>query len=114
MSLNYKVKGLDRYIRTVDHKGKKAKYAVDKVLNRSSLRVERLAKLYAPWDTGWLSENIYSMQEKMLGYKVISPVFYSIYVELGTRKMAEQPFMEPAMREEYPKLMKNLNKMFKR
>lgn len=114
MSLTYRVKGLDKFSRETHRKGRQAPIAVDRELNRSSLRVERLAKLYAPWDTGWLSENIYSMQEKMLGYKVISPVFYSIYVELGTRKMAEQPFMEPAMREEYPKLMNNLNKMFRK
>lgn len=114
MSFSYKVKGLDKYIQSVDRKGKQAKYAVDKVLNRSSLRVERLAKLYAPWDTGWLSESIYSMQVKLLGYRVFSPVFYSIYVELGTRKMDAQPFMDPALRNEYPKLMNELNTMFRK
>lgn len=114
MSLTYRVKGLDKFLREVQKKGRQAPVAVDRELNRSSLRVERLAKLYAPWDTGWMSENIYSMQAKFMGYKVISPAYYSIYVELGTRKMAPQPFMHPAVQEEYPKLMKNLNKMFKR
>lgn len=114
MSLSYKVKGLDKFIRSTENKGRRASLVVDKELNRSSLRVERLAKLYAPWDTGWLSESIYSMQEKILGYQVISPVFYSIYVELGTRKMMAQPFMEPALKEEHPKLMNNLNKMFRK
>ncbi|MBP2621125.1 HK97-gp10 family putative phage morphogenesis protein [Streptococcus panodentis] len=114
MSLTYKMKGLDKFIRSTQQKGRKARIAVNQELNRSSLRVERAAKLYAPWDTGWLSESIYSMQASALGYKVISPVYYSIYVELGTRKMNAQPFLEPAVREEEPKLMRNLNKMFRK
>lgn len=112
MSLSYKVKGLDRFIRMTNKKGRYSKVVVNKELNRSSLRVEKASKLYAPWDTGWLSDNIYSMQASLLGYKVISPAEYSVYVELGTRKMIAQPFMELALKEEHPKLMKNLNKIF--
>ena len=112
MSLSYKVKGLDKFIRSAENKGRRASSVVDKELNRSSLRVERSAKKGAPWDTGWLSENIYSSKASRLGYKVISPAEYSVYVELGTRKMIAQPFMEPALKEEHPKLMNNLNKMF--
>lgn len=114
MSLTYRVKGLDKFLRETQRKGRQAPIAVDRELNRSSLRVERLAKLYAPWDTGWLSENIYSSKASRLGYKVISPAEYSVYVELGTRKMMAQPFMEPALKEEHPKLMNNLNKMFRK
>ena len=98
MSLSYKVKGLDKFIRSAENKGRRASSA----------------KKGAPWDTGWLSENIYSSKASRLGYKVISPAEYSVYVELGTRKMMAQPYMEPALKEEYPKLMKNLNKIFRK
>ena len=50
----------------------------------------------------------------MLRYKVTSPAGYSVYVELGTRKMKAQPFLGPAVKEESEALFKNLRKMFRR
>lgn len=114
MSITYNLKGMSTFIRKVHQKPKQAREAVSKELNRSSLRVEKKAREYAPYDTGWLSLNIYSYQDAMLRFKVVSPAHYSIYLELGTRKMLAQPFMEPALREEYPILMSNLKRMFRR
>lgn len=111
--ITYKVKGLDGFLRNVRKKPKEAQKAVDKVLIRSSLRVERGAKFYAPWDTGWMSNTIYSAPVGFLSHKVVSPAHYSVYVELGTRKMAAQPFMMPALESEYPKLMGELKVMFR-
>lgn len=111
--ITYKLKGLDGFLRNVRKKPREAQRAVDKVLARSSLRVERGAKFYAPWDTGWMSNTIYSAPSGLLSHKVVSPAHYSVYVELGTRKMAAQPFMMPALESEYPKLMGELKVMFK-
>lgn len=111
--ITYKIKGLDTFLRNVGKKPKEAQKAVDQVLNRSSLRVERGAKFYAPWDTGWMSNTIYSAPVALMSYKVVSPAHYSMYVELGTRKMAAQPFMMPALEAEYPKLTGELQVMFK-
>lgn len=114
MSITYRLKGLDSFIRNVERKKKNVKIAVDKELQRSSFRVEKQAKLNAPVDTGWLRKQIYADQQRLLHHRVISPALYSIYLELGTRKMAAQPYLDPALRAEWPVLMANLNKMFKR
>ncbi|BAU59882.1 hypothetical protein Javan531_0034 [Streptococcus phage Javan531] len=45
---------------------------------------------------------------------MVSPALYSIYLELGTRKMEAQSFLDPALRKEWPVLMANIKKMFKR
>lgn len=114
MSLSYKMKGLDRFIRQVEQKQKSVKAAVDAELQRSAYRVERQAKILAPVDTGWLRTQIYNEQQKLLHYRVTSPALYSVYLELGTRYMSAQPFLDPALRAEWPVLMANLKKMFKR
>lgn len=114
MSLIYKLKGLDRFIRSVELKSKTAQKAVDAELKRSAHRVEKLARVNAPVDTGWLRSQIYAEQQRLLHHRVVSPALYSVYLELGTRKMAAQPFLDPALRAEWPRLMENLKKMFKR
>ena len=58
-----------------------------------------------------MSNNIYSGSTGVLLYEVVSPANYSIFVELGTRYMAAQPFIYPALEEEYWQLMRNLNKI---
>lgn len=114
MSFTYKVKGLDKYIRRVQGKAKQARRAVSAELQRSALRVERKAKMKAAVDTGFMRNGIFVSRLGMLRYKVTSPAGYSVYVELGTRKMKAQPFLGPAMKEESEVLFKNLHKMFRR
>lgn len=114
MSLTYRLKGLDKFIRQVEQKQRTVRLVVDAELRRSANRVERKAKILAPVDTGWLRTQIYNEQQKLLHYRVTSPALYSVYLELGTRYMSAQPFLDPALRAEWPILMANLNKMFKR
>lgn len=111
--ITYGMKGLNKFLRQVKNKPKQLEQQVDQELSRSSLRVERKAKMLAPWDTGWMSNNIYSDKEGKLRFRVVSPANYSIYVELGTRYQAAQPFFFVALEDEYPKLMKNLSKIVK-
>ncbi|HIH8008965.1 TPA: HK97 gp10 family phage protein [Streptococcus suis] len=111
MSVTYRVKGLKQQVQRMP---KQAQQAVNRELSRSSLRVELRAKELAPWDTGWMSLSIYSAQYRFMVWVVSSPVDYSIYVELGTRYQSAQPFLFPALEEEYPVLMRNLSRMFRR
>lgn len=114
MSFSYKVKGLDKFIRRVQGKPKQARRAVSEVLRKSALRIERKAKIKAAVDTGFMRNGIFVVRVGMLRYKVTSPAGYSVYVELGTRKMKAQPFLGPAVKEESEVLFKNLRKMFRR
>lgn len=109
--VTYHVKGLNEFMDELSRKPKTVKQSVAKELNRSSLRVEAFAKELAPFDTGWLSMNIYSHKIAELGYEVISPVNYSVYQEFGTRYMPAQPFLFPALQEERPFLMARLNRI---
>ena len=112
MSFSYTVKGLDKFIRKVQNKPREACRAVSAELQRSALRVERKAKMKAAVDTGFMRNFV--ARVGMLRYKVTSPAGYSVYVELGTRKMKAQPFLGPAVKEESEALFQNLRKMFRR
>ncbi|MDO4671237.1 MAG: HK97 gp10 family phage protein [Aerococcus sp.] len=114
MSVTYRVRGLDKFIRNVQSKSGKVSKGISVELSRSALRIERQAKTSAPWDTGLLSNSIYSVgADASLQAKVVSPVYYSIYVEMGTRKMMAQPFLFPAVQAEFPVLMSHLQAMFR-
>lgn len=113
MSVQYKMRGMDKWVRDLKDKSQKKQDSVEKELNRSALRVEGRATEYAPWDTGLLSMSIYSWQKKKMIYEVVSPVHYSIYNELGTRFRPPLPFLYPAVEEEFPILMERLEKIIK-
>jgi hypothetical protein len=72
------MKGLNKFLRQVRKKPKQVETQVDQELARSSLRVERGSKMLAPWDTGWMSNNIYSDKEGKLRFRVVSPANYSV------------------------------------
>ncbi|WP_122645701.1 HK97-gp10 family putative phage morphogenesis protein [Enterococcus mediterraneensis] len=111
MSKTVRIVGMDQFIKEVYRKQSGIDQAVSQEIARSVLRVEKRAKTWAPWDTGWLANNIYSQMTHLLTGEVVSPVEYSIYVEDGTRYMMAQPFMYPALKTEWPILRKNLQKL---
>lgn len=113
MKINYEIKGLSKFLKNISKKPRVMRERVDHELSRSALRVEHNAKILAPWDTGWMSNNIYSDKEDFLKYRVVSPAEYSIFVERGTRHQRAQPFFFIALEDEYPRLMKSLQKIVK-
>jgi len=73
----------------------------------STLQVERGAKLRAPVDTGALRNSITSsFTGTGLGSDFVGEcgpeVYYGVFVELGTVKMAPRPFLGPAFDEVEP------------
>ena len=114
MSVSFKVKGVDRLVRQLAIKSKQARIATDRQLELSSKRIERMAKVKAPVDTGALKNTIFSAKAGNLTYKVTAPQHYAIYVEKGTRKMRAQPYLKPALDAERPKLISNLRELYER
>lgn len=114
MSQIFRIKGLDKMMNVFKTKPAQLQKVVEQELSRSALRVERRAKELAPFDTGYMSDNIYSMYQDVLKYAVVSPAEYSIYVEKGTRRLAAQPFIHPALQEEQPVIMARLKRLFRR
>lgn len=111
MSKSVRLKGMKQYIRKVQRKAPQLEKAIDQEIKLSSLRVEKSSKKLAPWDTGWMSNNIYASVVGLMKAEVISPVEYSIFVELGTRFMFAQPFLYPALKSDWVILQKRLTKL---
>lgn len=114
MSIKFKVSGVDRMVRTIAKKSKQARTATNRELDLSSKRIERMAKTKAPVDTGALKNSIFSAKAGDLTYKVTAPQHYAIYVEKGTRKMRAQPYLQPSLDAERPKLISNLRKIYEK
>lgn len=91
---------------TLDYK-KGGEDGVEKTIIESCLKVQAQAVALAPVDTANLRNSIGYVTTrakdgdltvrpaKMEGY-VGTPVFYGVYQEFGTRRMAPQPFLRPA------------------
>jgi len=58
--------------------------------------IEAHAKAVVPVDTGNLKNSIQTDMETDLTAVVGTPVEYAVYVEYGTHKMAERPYLGPA------------------
>lgn len=73
------------------------------VLKASAYKVEALAKLFAPVDTGHLKSTIgppdftFHLGGGALEAAISATARYAVYVEFGTRYMAPQAFMGPAL-----------------
>ena len=71
----------------------------ESIINEGCDLIKKQAKELCPVDTGELKKSIDKKCEhntyKHDGY-VFSPLEYALYVELGTRFMAPQPYLSPA------------------
>ena len=83
-------KVLDRLCRELDMN-------TNQVLRSIAFQVEGEAKNKAPVDLGALKGGIHVEPRGKNKYWVADAVEYGIYQELGTYKMAAQPFMVPAV-----------------
>ncbi len=81
---------LDRIIRDAPVKAEKA-------LAAAAFQVQAVAQSLAPVDTGALKNSIGTERKARFTYWVQDSVEYGIYQELGTSRMAAQPFMVPAV-----------------
>lgn len=73
--------------------------------------VEGAAKYLCPVDTANLQDSINHKVLKLeLSVKVGTPVEYAPFVELGTSKMAAQPYLRPAVLQNKEAILYILNK----
>lgn len=63
--------------------------------------VEGKAKMNAPVDTGFLRNSIEAEEQTKTVWRVNVWAEYGIYVELGTSRMAAQPYLVPAIEAAY-------------
>lgn len=62
----------------------------------------------APVDTGNLASSLVATRTGDLRWQVTAHAEYAIYVEMGTRKMAAQPYLLPSLQEVWPSMMQAL------
>lgn len=82
------------------------------VLNEIGKMVAEEAKEIVPVDTGALKGSI-THEVTNDSVTVGSPLDYSVYVELGTSKMAAQPYIRPAFENNQPKIKALVEKGYK-
>lgn len=109
MSVYYTVPGLKLFKRHIQNVTDDTLVAIDNELKQSTENIKRESKHISPWDTGAMSQDIYDNMIEPFHYEVVSPQYYSIFNELGTRKMRAQPFLYPAVDKEWWKLYGRLN-----
>ncbi len=82
------------------------------ILRQNGAEMHQKAQRYAPVDTGDLQRSI-SLQFVDDGCSALveASVNYAGYVEYGTRKMAAQPYLRPALAEQKVQLQADLQKI---
>lgn len=87
------------------------KSAIAQALEICGGKAESYAKEACPVDTGNLRNSITHAQTGEEEETIGSDVFYAPYVELGTRRMSERPFLRPAAEnhgEEYKQVIQQV------
>jgi len=94
-----KVEGVKELIKNVRAYQFIKKEAIRIALVRGGFKVELAAKEMCPVDTGRLRSSIATDKSEVQGFvvKVGTNVKYAPYVEHGTKKMAAQPYLHPAL-----------------
>ena len=102
-----KFEGADELMSALNNAIRVSESSADAVVKNNTERAKKQAQKYAPVETWFLHDEIYTEYEPMTGY-VHSPASYSGYQEFGTRFMSAQPFMRPALEWVKPKYEKDL------
>lgn len=101
MNIDLKLEGMDALLGGLDSKPIKDKAFT--VLQKHAARVHSGAMRRVPVDTGFLKRSInaprFSTEAGVMTAKITAGAEYAPYIELGTRFMRAQPFMDPSLRE---------------
>ena len=100
------LKGIDRLTKEMEPRA-------EQVLSDAAFQIETEAKKIAPYDTHALQNSIHVEPPKRLNRIISDAVDYGIFQELGTSKMAAQPFMVPAVEKVRAKFNKMWEALFK-
>ena len=93
------VDGLESVLKNMEGSAEERLKQVDVLFKRAATVGVKDAKRAAPVDTGFMQQRIRSDGKRAPFLEGVfrSPAHYSAYVELGTSRMAAQPFMFPAL-----------------
>lgn len=88
--------GLGTFASSIEEYGQKIPEKIKQVVAELGQTSKEAMDTNTPVDTGRLKEgNVLNMTDT--GFELVNEVYYSGYVNYGTRYMTAQPFLEPAM-----------------
>lgn len=105
------VKGLDALLRFLTVLPDAVREASDLACSRTAAKIEVEAKRIVPWKTGNLCRSIKSEKIGESEYRVAAEADYAYWVEYGTSKMKEQPYMRPATEKALAEVNAEINQL---
>ena len=97
MRVTVDVQGLAEFQGTLDQAASRVEGLAGQVVRKTAHDVQADAQSRAPVDTGALRSSIRAAPRGPLEAEVSPSVNYGIYVEMGTSRMAPQPYLLPAL-----------------
>ena len=102
------VKGLNEVVARFEKAAEQVKTVVKDHLLNCGNDIASVAKMLVPVRTGYLRNSIVASVQFPMRLYVVAKAPYAAYVEFGTRDMAPQPFMYPALKQRFPQLFEDL------
>lgn len=109
--VHVQVKGLDALLRFLSVLPDAVLEASDQACSRTAAKIEVEAKRIVPWRTGNLCRSIKSEKVGESEYRVAAEADYAYWVEYGTSKMREQPYMRPATEKALAEVNAEINQL---
>ncbi|SRR6266487_4661685 len=95
MNISTEVVGLSEVLSKIDLTNAELATKTNSAIQGAGIECQAIAKQLCPVDTGRLRNSIL-YHPGNLSCTVDTNVFYSIFIELGTRHMSPRPFLYPA------------------
>jgi len=105
LNITIKIKNLDKFMRALARSPQIVSKYANTAIRQSIYQIEREVKPRTPVDTGQLRNTQESSYGNLIG-RYYPTVEYGIYVEMGTYKMAAQPYLRPGVEASLPAITK--------
>lgn len=103
MSIEFDDSEIGRLVADLGNAGQRAVERTRLVVSKNGHDVVSTAQQHVPVDTGFLKSSIsVDFDADRLGYEAGPTALYGGYVELGTTRMAPQPYLFPAFDQHLP------------
>lgn len=108
MTVTVEIKGAREVLANLDLANQNIRAAVGAAVQREGIRVQGLAREFAPVDTGALRASIQYAPTGEMEAVVQDGVAYGVFQEFGTSRAPAQPFMRPAVEVSIPEYLAEL------
>lgn len=103
--------GAEKFIQNIEKKSQQVQQDVGKIVQETASNIEIKAKKKAPYDTGFMIQEIYSKKINDTAAEAGAKAPYSLWVDKGTRHQEAQPFFTPAVESERAQFKKKIKKV---